>query len=155
MLRSEAPSSSEREEKSEGNSVAAAATGSGEAGAAAAAAAAGAGVGAAPVDAKRACRVEESRKAWEETTPAAPILPPERVPTGDVRGKGVPLRLRPVPNCLVPAAGLACRGTDRAGALETICASSLVSSLSFAVWPLLRIAHVRADVPGSGTQGRG
>lgn len=79
----------------------------------------GVGTGVGPVDAKRVCRVEESRMVWEERRPAAPNLPPERrLPAGEARARGLPLLLRPVPNCLV-----ACRGIDRAGALEMICAS--------------------------------
>lgn len=82
------------------------------------------------VEAKR--RVEEERMAWEERMPAAPILLPDRNPTGDTREKHLTLLLMFVPNCLVLAmgalgpdvkVGVVCRGIERTLALGRICAS--------------------------------
>lgn len=52
---------------------------------------------------------------------AAPILPPEEMLVGYAPWRGLPLALRLVPNCLVVATDLVCRGIERPGALENIC----------------------------------
>lgn len=117
MLRRDAPSRSESEEKSEGNSEGVEKESEKDDGEDAADSA---GEGAEPVEAKRACRADERRTDWEERMAAAPNLPPEEMIVEGAPWKDLLLALRLVPNCLVLAAGLECRGIERPRALENI-----------------------------------
>lgn len=118
MLRRDAPSRSESEEKSEGNSEGVEKESEKDDGEDAADSA---GEGPEPVEAKRAWLVDERRMDWEERMVAAPILLPEEKLVEYAPWYGLPLALRLVPNCLVLATGLACRGIERLEALENIC----------------------------------